>query len=87
MAEFSFLQLYRTMHHKHLNSARERREKAAATAYATIGVVNQVLSSQDNEINRNIEGAVLDLRNEGRPEYSSMALKPKKKRKRMAAVL
>ena len=66
------------MYYKYLNAARERREKAAATAYATSGVLNQVLSPQDNKINRNIEGAVLDLRNERRPENSSKVLKPKK---------
>ena len=66
------------MYHKRLNAARERREKAAAIASARSGVLNQVLSPQDNEINRNIEGAVLDLRNEGRLENSSKALEPKK---------
>ncbi len=40
--------------------------------------LNQVLSPQDNEINRNIEGAVQDLRYDGRPENSSKALEPKK---------
>ena len=73
-----FLSIHCTMYCKRLNAARERREKAAATAYATSGVLNQALSPKDNEINWNIEGTVLELRNTGRPENSSKALEPKK---------
>ncbi len=70
-----------TIHRKCLNAVRERIEKIAETAYATNGVshpIHQVLTLQGNEINRNIEGAVLDVRYGGRPENSSKALEPKK---------
>ncbi len=65
-----------------LNAARERREKVAVMVYATNGAckpLHQVLTPQDNEINRNIEeGVVLDLRYNVRPENSSKALELKK---------